>query len=213
MPPESMPVPSAKARYEAGGSIGIRNPKPVYTRYEILEIIAPYLDRAVVVCNLGVPSKELFHIRHRSSNFYMLGSMGMATPIGIGIALSTDNEVIVIDGDGSLLMNPGSLATAAYLAPENLTIVAIDNSAYGSTGNQPTLTGKCVDLEQVAQGFGIRNTCKAAGKKRLIDIMKKKKGGLRFIHCIALPGNRDVPDIPLDRLEIRRQVQEFLSGG
>lgn len=142
----------------------------------------------------------------------MLGSMGMATPIGIGIAVSTDKKVIVIDGDGSLLMNPGSLATAAYCSPENLTILAIDNSVYGSTGNQPTLTGKCVDLELVAQGFGIQNTCKVAEKKQLIDTMKKKNRWPRFIHCIALSGNMDVPNIPLNQLEIKRQVQEFLSS-
>ena len=89
--------------------------------------------------NLGWPSKELYAVKHQPSNFYMLGSMGMVTPIGLGIALSSSKDVIVIDGDGSLLMNPGTLATAASLAPKNLTILAIDNGAYGSTGNQPTL--------------------------------------------------------------------------
>jgi len=140
----------------------------------------------------------------------MLGSMGMATPIGLGVALSSDKEVVVIDGDGSLLMNPGSLATTAYCAPDKLIILAIDNSAYGSTGNQPTLTGKCVDLELVARGFGIQNTCKAAGKKQLINAIKIRGEGPRFIHCLALPGNKDVPNIPLHHLEIKRQVQEFL---
>jgi len=184
--------------------------KPVFTRFEVLETIAPYLESRVVVCNLGIPSKELFYIRHRPSNFYMLGSMGMATPIGLGVALSSDKEVVVIDGDGSLLMNPGSLATTAYCAPDKLIILAIDNSAYGSTGNQPTLTGKCVDLELVARGFGIQNTCKAAGKKQLINAIKIRGEGPRFIHCLALPGNKDVPNIPLHHLEIKRQVQEFL---
>jgi len=191
--------------------IGKRRLKPVFTRFEVLETVAPYLEGHVVVCNLGIPSKELFYIAHRPSNFYMLGSMGMATPIGLGISLSSDKAVVVIDGDGSLLMNPGSLATAAYCAPEKLTILAIDNSAYGSTGNQPTLTGKCVDLELVARGFGIQNTCKAAGKKQLIKAMKIKGEGPHFIHCLALPGNRDVPNIPLHHLEIKRQVQDFLS--
>src|SRR5208283_682154 len=154
-----------------------RRLKPVFTRFEVLETLAPYLEGHVVVCNIGIPSKELFYIKHSPSNFYMLGSMGMATPIGLGISLSSDKEVVVIDGDGSLLMNPGSLATTGYCAPEKLTILAIDNSAYGSTGNQPTLTGKCVDLELVARGFGIQNTCKAAGRKQLINAMKIKGEG------------------------------------
>ncbi|MBZ0155202.1 MAG: sulfopyruvate decarboxylase subunit alpha [Alphaproteobacteria bacterium] len=186
--------------------------RPRCTRYEVLETVAPLLEGSIVVCNLGVPSKELFHLGHRSSYFYMLGSMGMATPIGLGIALSTEREVVVIDGDGSLLMNPGSLATAAYCAPDNLTILAIDNSAYGSTGNQPTFSGTCVDLERIAQGFGIRRTCKAAGKRQLIAAIRGRHAGLRFIHCLAVPGNRDVPNIPLHHLDIRKQVQEFLAG-
>lgn len=211
--PSFCPAPTAEDAHKSiSGDIALGKLKPVFTRYEMLEIIAPYLEDAVVVSNLGVPSRELFHIRHRPSNFYMLGSMGMATPIGLGIALFSGRKVIVIDGDGSLLMNPGSLATAAYCSPGNLTILAIDNGAYGSTGNQPTLAGKCVDLELVARGFGIRNTCKAAGKRQLVGIMKKKEKGPRFIHCIALPGNRDVPNIPLHQFEIKRQVEDFLAG-
>ncbi|MBI5198798.1 MAG: sulfopyruvate decarboxylase subunit alpha, partial [Nitrospirae bacterium] len=74
--------------------------RPKLTRFEILKIIAPYLNSKVVVCNLGFPAKELFYIKHQPSNFYMLGSMGMATPIGLGIALTSKKEVVVIDGDG-----------------------------------------------------------------------------------------------------------------
>jgi sulfopyruvate decarboxylase beta subunit len=183
---------------------------PALTRYDIIKIIAPYLDGRVVVGNLGWPSKELFAIKHQPSNFYMLGSMGMATPIGLGLALASSKEIIVIDGDGSLLMNPGTLATAASAAPRNLTIIAIDNGAYGSTGNQPTLAGTCVDLEQVAQGFGIRNTTTVAGEQQLIDVMKKPHTGPAFVHVRAIPGNKDVPNIPLHHLEIKRQVQGFL---
>jgi sulfopyruvate decarboxylase subunit beta len=186
--------------------------KPLLTRFEIISTVAPFLDSKVVVCNLGFPSKELFHIRHQPSNFYMLGSMGMATPIGLGVSLSSDKEVVVIDGDGSILMNPGSLATAAYCAPENLTILAIDNGAYGSTGNQPTLSGSCVDLELVAEGFGIKNTVKAANKKQLIDAVKHSRKGLTFIHALAVPGNKDVTNIPLHHLEIKKQVQDFLKN-
>jgi len=186
------------------------SPSPTLTRYDIIKIIAPYLEGKVVVSNLGWPSKELYAIRHQSSNFYMLGSMGMAAPVGLGIALTSKKEVVVIDGDGSLLMNPGTLATTASLVPKNLTIFAIDNGAYGSTGNQPTLTGTCVDLEQVAQGFGFRNTAKAASEADIVDAMKQPRSGLTFIHALAVPGNKDVPNIPLHHLEIKRSVEEFL---
>jgi sulfopyruvate decarboxylase beta subunit len=184
---------------------------PVLTRYAILKTIAPYLDGKVVVCNLGWPSKELYSIKHQPSNFYMLGSMGMASPIGLGISLASPKEVVVIDGDGSLLMNPGTMATAAAVATRNLTIVAIDNGAYGSTGNQPTLTASCTDLEQVAKGFGFRETVKAASEKKLVEIMKRKYQDVVFVHALAIPGNEVVPNIPIHHLEIKKQVQDFLS--
>jgi sulfopyruvate decarboxylase subunit beta len=203
-------APAGKAAGRS--SLRGRAVKPAYTRYEVLSSITPYLDQKAVVCNLGFPSKELYHAGHRPSNFYMLGSMGMVTPIGLGVSLATTKEVIVIDGDGSLLMNPGTLATAAHFSPSNLTILAIDNSSYGSTGNQPTLAGSCVDLEAVARGFGIRDTIKISGKKQLIDVMKKSGNGLRFIHALAVPGNKDIPNIPIDHFEIKRQFQEFLKS-
>ncbi len=184
---------------------------PECRRYDLIDTIAPYLAGKVVVSNLGWPSKELYALKHQQSNFYMLGSMGMVSPIGLGISLSSMKEVVVIDGDGSLLMNPGILATAAHSAPENLTILAIDNSSYGSTGSQETLTGSCVDLELVARGFGIGNTIKVATRQQLISAMTEGKKGLKFIHALALPGNRDVPNIPLDHIAIRNQVMGFLN--
>lgn len=188
------------------------NLAPKFTRYQMLEVIAPFLDSTVVVCNLGIPSKELYEIKHQTSNFYMLGSMGMATPIGLGISLSTNKEVLVIDGDGSILMNPGTLATAAHFNPRNLTIVAIDNSSYGSTGEQPTLTGSCADLALLARGFGVAEVVKAAGKKQLRDAMKGPNKGLKFIHALALPGNAKVPNIPLHHLENKKQVMAYIKA-
>ena len=185
---------------------------PTLTRYDIIKILAPYFDGKVVVSNIGWPSKELYAIKHQLSNFYMLGSMGMVTPIGLGIAMTSSKEVVVIDGDGSLLMNPGTLATAASVSPKNLTILAIDNGAYGSTGNQPTLASSCVDLEVVARGFGFRDTMKAASEKELIEGLKKKYSGPLFAHVLAVPGNKDVPNIPIHHLEIKKQVQEVLRG-
>ncbi len=184
---------------------------PACSRYEIIETIAPYLSGKAVVSNLGWPSKELHAIKHQESNFYMLGSMGMASPIGLGMSISSGKDVVVIDGDGSLLMNPGVLATAAHLAPDNLTILAIDNSSYGSTGSQETLTGSCVDLELVARGFGIGNTLKTSTKEQLTEAMRSGSKGLKFIHALAVPGNRDVPNIPIDHITIKNQVLSFLT--
>jgi sulfopyruvate decarboxylase subunit beta len=142
----------------------------------------------------------------------MLGSMGMATPIALGISLATDKEVVVIDGDGSLLMSPGVLATAAHFSPGNLTIVAIDNGSYGSTGNQPTLTASCVDLSLVAGGFGIRKVVKSASRNEIAKVLRSKRKELCFLHVPAVPGNMDVPNITLHHLEIKQQVQAFLGA-
>lgn len=185
---------------------------PEFTRFDILNIVAPYLDSRVVVCNLGIPSKELFYIKPQPSNFYMIGSMGMVGPIGLGIALTSGKEVVVIDGDGSVLMNPGTLATVAETSPKNLTILAIDNGAYSSTGNQPTATSDVVDLSQVATGFGIKNTIRAASKKEILKALKSKSSGPRFIHILAKVGNKDVPNIPLGPDEIKKQVMRFLKN-
>lgn len=182
---------------------------PALTRYDIIEILSFYLNNRAVICNLGFPSKELYNIKDQASNFYMLGSMGMATPIGIGVAISTKKEVVVIDGDGSILMNPNSLAMAAFLHPDNLTIIAIDNASYGSTGNQRTLTSNGIDLEYVARAFGIKNTIKVSDSEGIKKAMKSCEG-LKFIHILAIPGNRNVPNIPLHHLEIKRRFQDFL---
>ncbi len=184
-------------------------PYPIYTRYEVLKILSPFLDKKAVICNLGFPSKELYSINDQDSNFYMLGSMGMATPIGIGVAISSKTEVVVIDGDGSILMNPNSLAIASLINPENLTIIAIDNGAYGSTGNQRTLTSMGIDLEDIARAFGINKTEKVYDRDGIENAMKTNEG-LRFIHILALPGNRDVTNILLHHLEIKKRFQEFI---
>lgn len=202
---------AAKIVTDDKGSVMHNSVSPKLNRFEILETIAPYLNDKVVVCNLGFPSRELFHIKHQPSHFYMLGSMGMATPIGLGIALASKRQVVVIEGDGSLLMNPGTLATASYFAPRNLTIFVVDNGAYGSTGNQPTFAGSCVDLSLVAKGFGVGKTIKISKRKQLIDSMKARHNELTFIHALAVPGNRDVPNIQLGPLEIKSQVQDFLK--
>lgn len=187
-----------------------RPPPPRLTRYEVLQAAAPYLKGKAVVCNLGFPCRELYTIIDQESNFYMLGSMGMCSPIALGMALGAKKEVVAVDGDGSLLMNPGTMATVAHMRPSNLTILAIDNAAYGSTGNQPTATAWGVDLEMTARSLGIENTAKAAGREEILSALRDGKPGPRFIHVLAKPGNADVPHLPLSQEEIKTRVMEFL---
>jgi sulfopyruvate decarboxylase subunit beta len=181
-----------------------------YTRFEVIKGVRESLRGRVVVCNLGVPCKELYSVIHQPSNFYMLGSMGMAAPVGLGIALGSKGDVVVIDGDGSLLMNPGVLATVAELSPSNLSILAVDNAAHGSTGNQPTATLGSADLALVARGMGIKNTLQALSPDEAAVALRQGDGP-RFIHAIAKPGNATVKNIPLSPLEIKANVMGFLQ--
>jgi len=208
VPPVDIPCPCRTVEFPASKA---DLPGPHLSRYEILLALKDELRGNAVICNLGVPSKELYEILPQGSNFYMLGSMGMAAPIGLGVALFTRERVIVIDGDGSVLMNPGSLATIAMAGPENLTVVAIDNASYGSTGCQPTFTGICVDLEAVARGFGIMDTFKAAAKKEILKAARHRGKGPVFVHALCLPGNSTAPNVPVGRLDIRDGFMDYLK--
>jgi sulfopyruvate decarboxylase subunit beta len=112
-------------------------------------------DELVVVCN-GFPSREAYALKDRPENFYMIGSMGVAPAIGLGLALSQPaRKVVVLDGDGNVLMGMGTLATVGAIRPKNLFHIVFDNEVYGSTGNQPTIS-QTVPLDQVAKSAGYR---------------------------------------------------------
>ncbi|HEY7791199.1 MAG TPA: thiamine pyrophosphate-dependent enzyme [Vicinamibacterales bacterium] len=112
-----------------------------------------------VVASLGHPAYDLFAAGDRPEFFYTWGSMGMASSIGLGLALAQPGRpVIVLDGDGSLLMNLGSLATIASSRPPNLTLIVWDNQLYATTGGQPTATALGTDLTAMARGSGIASS-------------------------------------------------------
>ncbi len=121
-------------------------------------LVAKLTNGEAVVGGIGNSNFDLVGAGHRAENFYMLGSMGMAVPIGLGIALAQPNRrVFVLEGDGSLLMNLGCLATVAERSPRNLTIVVWDNAAYQITGEQNSPTAERTDIVTVARGAGIVN--------------------------------------------------------
>ncbi len=113
-------------------------------------------DQPVIICN-GFPSREAQKIYDRPQNFYMIGSMGVAASIGLGLALAQpEKTVIVFDGDGNVLMGMGTLATIGAVKPKNLIHVVFDNEVYGTTGNQPTFS-RMVRLDQIAKAAGYVN--------------------------------------------------------
>jgi len=117
------------------------------------------LDREPVVASLGHPAYDLYAAGDRAANFYTWGSMGLASSIGLGLAMARPElRVFVLDGDGSLLMNLGSLATIGWVRPQNLVLVVWDNEEYGTTGGQETATAHGADLEAAARSMGATST-------------------------------------------------------
>ncbi|MFX0198334.1 MAG: sulfopyruvate decarboxylase subunit alpha [Candidatus Hodarchaeota archaeon] len=186
--------------------------KRQFTRYEILQQVHPFLDKKLVISNIGFPSRELYEVHHQPSNFYMLGSLGLASSIGLGVAMFTSRQVMVIDGDGSLLANLGTLATIAQVAPENLTILAIDNGVHGSTGNQPTPTSTNVDLSLSARALGIQNVFSTGDRDELTKIISSLSGGPNFVHIAASPGNQSTKSIPLSPVQIKNSFQKEMRS-
>jgi thiamine pyrophosphate-dependent acetolactate synthase large subunit-like protein len=110
----------------------------------------------IITAGIGNTNFDLFGAGDRPQNFYMLGSMGLAVPIGLGLSIAQpERQVFALEGDGSLLMNLGCLSTVAMVAPRNLTIVIWDNGSYQITGGQRAATGVVTDLVAVARGAGI----------------------------------------------------------
>ncbi len=117
---------------------------------EAITTIIELMEDRPVVCSNGLISREVFTVNDRAENFYMIGSMGMASSIGLGIALSKPSKkVIILEGDGNLLMNLGSLPMVGSLQPGNLLHIVLDNEVYASTGNQPTISNT-IELEKLA---------------------------------------------------------------
>lgn len=185
--------------------------KPILTRYEAIRVLVETIDdiNDIIISNLGIPSKELFEIRDRELNFYMLGSMGLVSSIGLGLAIIQKKHVYVIDGDGSLLMNPNALISIGAYPLPNLTIMGIDNASYGSTGNQETCTQSLIDLELMAKAGGIEDTVKAHSGHDLKDALRRKAG---FIHVIVKPVNAKCKEIPFSASEIKSRFMKALEG-
>ncbi len=119
-------------------------------------LVARLQNEEAVIGGIGHTNFDLWSAGHRPQNFYMLGSMGLAIPIALGVALAQpQRRVFALEGDGSILMQLGCLATVATLKPRNLTILVMDNGAYQITGGQPTPAAGGADYVAIARGCGL----------------------------------------------------------
>jgi thiamine pyrophosphate-dependent acetolactate synthase large subunit-like protein len=157
----------------------------VMNRFALTQRLVARLKREeAMIGGIGNTNFDLWAAGRRPQNFYMLGSMGLAIPIALGVAIAQPRRhIVALEGDGSLLMQLGCLTTIAALGQKNLTMVIMDNGIYQITGSQPTPAAGIADYVAIARGAGITKSAWAADEEdfdRLIDIALAE-GGPTFI--------------------------------
>src|SRR5438876_4980118 len=141
-------------------------------RSDALQAIYPELEDRIVITIMGAVADELYTLGHRPNFFYLEHAMGLASSMGLGIALSMpEHQVIVFDGDGSLLMNLGTLSTMARYKPGNLLHIVFDNESLLSVGGFPTATTSGTDLAGIARASGVPRVMEADTIESLKDFV------------------------------------------
>lgn len=144
---------------------------------EAVRILHGRLTDQLVVASLGSPAFFLSSAGDRQENFYMWAAMGMASSVGLGLAIAQpERRVVVLDGDGAALMNLGGMVTVGSRKPKNLLWIVLQNGVYLETGQQPIATGEGADLLQIARGAGLPNAWSADNPADLGTVLDR---GLR----------------------------------
>ena len=168
----------------------------------------------LVVCGLGSSTYDVFAAGDDDRNFYLWGAMGGAVMIGLGLAIAQpDTPVLVVTGDGEALMGMGALASVAAQKPDNLTIVVLDNTHFGETGMQLSHTGHGVDLTEIANGCGFRNSQTITDYDALDAFSNtlNKANGPRFAVVKITTDNPDRALPNLDGVYIKNRVRSSLG--
>ena len=183
-------------------------------RYDAVKAIVECLrDEYIIACN-GRISRELFAIKDQPRNFYMLGSMGLASAIGLGASLAKPNKkIVILAGDGNILMSLGTLATIGKASPKNLIHIVLDNECHESTGGQAT-SSSITKLDIIASSAGFANSKCTDSADMLKEVLKKflRIEGPSFIHVKVNRKRVEVPRVSLSPPEIKdRFMKEFLK--
>jgi len=183
-------------------------------RKEALDTIMHAISKYdVVISSLGLISRELYEKYDSDQIFYMVGSMGLASSIGFGIAVNKPKRrVVVVDGDASLLMNLGTIATIGHYAPQNLTHIVLDNKAYASCSEESSIS-PTARLNEIAKTVGYPVIYMVDNERRLEEAIKKSShqtGPIFILADIELGGRRDLKR-PLDLESIQKRFKNFLS--
>ncbi len=156
-----------------------RNQAAVQNRSVLTRLLVSKLNaQEAVIGGIGNTNFDLWASGQRPENFYMLGSMGLAASIAMGVAIAQPHrKVVALEGDGSILMQLGALGTIAAVAPKNLIIITWDNGLYQITGSQTTLTSEKTDLVAVAKGAGIAQSFWAFDEARFESLIDQALAG------------------------------------
>jgi thiamine pyrophosphate-dependent acetolactate synthase large subunit-like protein len=185
-------------------------------RFEAIRVIIDRIsDDELVFHANGAISRESFACRDRRRNFYLLGTMGLPAAVGLGAAVSApDRKVVVLDGDGNLLMGFGNLAMVGAMKPPNLIHIVLDNGVYGTTGDQPSVS-PALDLTVLAGAAGYRSAASASGEEELGAALKEALA-TSGPHFIRVTVSREVPveapRIPYTAKEIRKRFMDAQSS-
>jgi thiamine pyrophosphate-dependent acetolactate synthase large subunit-like protein len=191
------------------------NPK-VLNRADLTKrLVAKLKHDEAVIAGIGNANFDLFAAGHRPQNFYMLGSMGLACPIALGVAIAQpERGVIALEGDGSILMSLGCLATIATVKPRNLTIVIWDNGLYQITGKQATATAGVTDIVAVARGTGILNSLWVRDEKHFDELMDRRfETGGPLLLAVKIDDQPGIGKTIRDPALIRNRFMKGLGTG
>lgn len=186
------------------------------SRIAVLEALVDLSDeKTVLLATTGVTGRELYEVKDRPNNFYMVGSMGCVSSLGLGLALTRpEQKVVAIDGDGSLLMRMGALATNAYHAPANLFHLLLDNNCHFSTGGQATVAHN-VDFVALAAAAGFKNSYylhDLADLERLWHAWKREPAPV-FAYMKVAKGTKENLGRPgVKPYEVKERLMAFLAG-
>ncbi|MFF2155020.1 phosphonopyruvate decarboxylase [Paenibacillus chitinolyticus] len=186
------------------------------TRYEALSAINSMKDgNTVQLATTGKTGRELYEIEDADNNLYMVGSMGCISSLGLGLALSQPNkDIVVIDGDGSLLMRMGSLATNAYYHPANMVHILLDNNAHESTGGQSTVSHS-IHFIDIAASCGYTNSVHVHSLEELQAFLQEWKvnKGLTFVLLRISKHSKDQLARPhMKPHEVKERLQRFIHN-
>ncbi|MUT68019.1 phosphonopyruvate decarboxylase [Paenibacillus sp. NEAU-GSW1] len=186
------------------------------SRQQALKVINSLKDSSVVqLATTGKTGRQLYEIEDAVNNLYMVGSMGCVSSLALGIALcQPDYKIVAVDGDGSLLMRMGSLATNSCYNPRNLLHVVLDNNAHDSTGGQSTVSHN-VDFVEIAASCGYENAIYIHSLSELSQAIAqwKQTKGLTFLCMKIAKGSGDEPGRPqMKPFQVKERLESFLQG-